>query len=73
MTVVLTVALCVAAVLLWTMSGRSPLVWAAWLLLHAEAVRVQAVVSIAVAIRDFRDSYPGRAEEVRAESTRGMP
>ena len=60
------------AVLLWIRSGRSPLVWIAWLAFHAEAVRVQTLASIRVAARDFRNSYPKCAEEVRAESLKGL-
>ncbi len=46
-----------SVVFLWAKSGRSPLVWAAWLALAMEAVRVELLHALGLAIATFTGRY----------------
>ncbi len=58
-----------AVILLWIRSGRSPLLWMAWVLLHLEAIRQQVWSTAGVAVRHFFSNYRDRAQAVRVEAS----
>ena len=71
----LVIAWCVPVIslgLLWIRTGRSPLFWTAWVLLHAEAARRQAGQTILAATQHFLDGYPQQARTVFMEMQRSQ-
>lgn len=58
-----------AGSLVWLRTGTSPFVWLSRAMLLIEAVRQQSWSSAAVALRDFRQNYPGTLAFVRDSET----
>lgn len=59
---------CCTVMMVWVVSGRSPFVWLAWLSLHVEAVRVETIHSVGLALKAFAANYGRTAGRVRTES-----
>lgn len=64
-------AVSILPVLLWIHSGRSPIVWAIYTLLWAEAVLQQGWRTAALAGRMFKRALPTRVAAVRREVLEG--
>lgn len=69
--IVMKVAAVLLPVLLWIRTGRSPIVWAIYALLWAEAVLQQGWRTAALAGRMFMRALPSRVAAVRREVLEG--
>ncbi len=53
--------------MLWVRTGSSPLVWTAWVCLHAEATRIQVWESVQAFFHHFRLCYPHTSRAVTSK------